>query len=141
MRGLTGSYQHAAKFNVKCLIIVNESPWQTALPVCALRFARAAASVGLEITAVFFREDGIYNALDAAATDAGTPDLNQGWRDLAAQGGVRLLLCSASCQRRLPAGFDLPDSQQPDFRKVGFQQSGLADMLELLQQADRVVSF
>jgi len=126
---------------VKCLIIVNESPWQTTLSVCALRFARAAASVGLEITAVFFREDGVYNALDTAATDAGTPDLNHAWRDLAAQSGVRLLLCSSSCQRRLPVVFDRSDSQQTDFRKAGFQQSGLAEMLALLQQTDRVVSF
>lgn len=113
------------------MIIVNESPWQTALAACALRFARACESAGLQIVAVFFREDGVYTALAGTVADAGTPELSAAWRELAALSGARLLLCSASSQRRLPAGSETP----------GFQQTGLADMLELMQQSDRVISF
>ncbi len=116
---------------MKCLIIVNESPWQTALSLSALRFGRACDSAGLQIAAVFFREDGVYNALAGTVADAGTPQLSAAWRELAARSGARLLLCSASSQRRLPAGSDL----------AGFQQTGLADMLELMQLSDRVISF
>jgi sulfur relay (sulfurtransferase) complex TusBCD TusD component (DsrE family) len=116
---------------VKCLIIVNESPWQTGLATCALRFAEAAGSVGLQISAVFFREDGVYHALGGTLTDAGTPELTSGWLAIAARTGTRLLLCSASCQRRLPAAASAPE----------FSQTGLADMLELMQEADQLVTF
>lgn len=116
---------------MKCLIIVNESPWQSGLGICALRFARAAESAGLQISAVFFREDGVYHALPATRADAGTPELTASWQQFAARTGARLLLCSASSERRLPAG-----SFSPEFR-----QTGLADMLELMQQSEKVVTF
>ncbi len=119
------------KFTVKCLIMVNESPWQTSLALSALRFAQAASTSGLEVVAVFFREDGVYHALPATVADAGTLELTGSWLEFAAQSGARLLLCSASSQRRLPAGSGAAD----------FLLSGLAEMLELMQQSDRVVSF
>lgn len=116
---------------MKCLVIVNESPWQTGLSACALRFARAAPQAGLQVLAVFFREDGVYNALPNTLADSGTPDLAQAWKEFAAGHASRLLLCSASSLRRLPSG-----SHDP-----AFEITGLADMLELTQQADRVVTF
>jgi sulfur relay protein TusD/DsrE len=112
-------------------MIVNESPWQTGLAICALRFALAAESAGMKMTAVFFREDGVYHSLDGTTADAGTPELTSSWREFAARNSVRLLLCSASAQRRLPAGPPAP----------GFLTTGLAEMLELMQQSDRVVTF
>ena len=116
---------------MKCLIIVNESPWQTGLATCALRFAHAAEAVGLQISAIFFREDGVYHALGGTMADAGTPELTSSWRELAARTGARLLLCSASCQRRLPAAASARE----------FAQTGLADMLELMREADQLVTF
>lgn len=116
---------------MKCLIIVNESPWQTGLAVCAMRFAHAAEAAGLQVSAVFFREDGVYHALAGTSADAGTPELTTGWQQFAATSGSRLLLCSASCQRRLPPGSAVP----------GFHQTGLAEMLELMQQSEKLVTF
>lgn len=85
----------------------------------------------MQLAAVFFREDGVYNALAGTLADAGTPELSAAWRELAARCGTKLLLCSASTQRRLPAGCEITE----------FQQSGLADMLEWVQTSDRVISF
>jgi tRNA 2-thiouridine synthesizing protein D len=124
-------FVHLGKFSVKCLVIVNESPWQTGLSACALRFARAAPEAGLDVLAVFFREDGVYNSLPNTSADAGSPELAEAWKDLAARHASRLLLCSASSLRRLPSG-------SPD---PAFEITGLAEMLELTQQADRVVTF
>jgi sulfur relay protein TusD/DsrE len=111
--------------------MVNESPWQTGVALSALRFARAAATTGLQVSAVFFREDGVYNALLATEADPGTPELADSWLEFAELSDTRLLLCSASSQRRLPAGGISP----------GFFPTGLAEMFELMQQSDRVVSF
>jgi sulfur relay protein TusD/DsrE len=116
---------------VKCLIIVNESPWQTGLSLCALRFAHAATSVGMTVSAIFFREDGVYNSLPGTVADAGTPELASSWKDFSETHGARLLLCSSSSQRRIPAGSAGP----------AFLETGLAEMLELMQDSERMISF
>ena len=85
----------------------------------------------VEVLAIFFREDGVYHSLPSTLADSGTPELAGSWQEFAEQSGARLLLCSASSQRRLPAGND----------EAAFQQTGLAELLELMQLADRVVSF
>jgi sulfur relay protein TusD/DsrE len=117
-------------FTVKFLVIVNEGPWASGLALCASRFVRAATASGHEISAIFFREDGVYNVLPGELTDAGTPDLVKTWAELATTGRTRLLLCSSSRLRRL--------ENSPS---ACFAESGLTEMFELMLQSDRVVSF
>lgn len=115
---------------MKILVIVNRSPWGATLPAAALRLSRAMVSGGHRIDAVFFRGDGVYNALRGRGADAGTPNLADEWTALAGESGFPLLLCSASASRRLdsaPGG--------------GFREAGLAEMLERMASCDRVVTF
>ena len=115
---------------MKILVIVNESPWGSSLGVTALRLTRAMADRGEQISAVFFREDGVYHALPGRTADGGTPCLAEAWQVLAGQGGIPLLLCSSDAQRRL--------QQAPE---GGFREAGLAEMMELMVRSDRVVTF
>ena len=92
----------SGQFNVKVLVIVNESPWGGSLAVTALRLARAMPGQGLDIAAVYFRNEGVYQALAGRAQDSGTPCLRDGWLELSRQHGAPLLLCSSAAQRRLP---------------------------------------
>jgi sulfur relay (sulfurtransferase) complex TusBCD TusD component (DsrE family) len=115
---------------MKLLIVVNESPWGSGLALTAYRLARAATHLAGHECAVFFREDGIYNALPGQVTDAGTEDLALSWAALAESHDTRLLLCRSSTQRRL---IDCPPAP--------FQESGLTEMLELMHTVDRVVAF
>jgi tRNA 2-thiouridine synthesizing protein D len=119
---------------VKVLVIVNSSPWGGSLGVTGLRLVRAmlksGSGGGLRIAAVYFREEGVYQAQRGRITDNGTPALSDAWQDLAAQHGLPLLLCSAAAQRRLEAG-----------PRGGFREAGLAEVLELMSSCDRVVSF
>ncbi len=112
------------------VVIVNESPWGSGLALTAWRFLQAAAQAGVTVPAVFFREDGVYNALAGEAHDGGTPQLCAAWSELSRSGGVRLLLCSSSRQRRLPGPADAP-----------WQDSGLTELMELVLDCDRVVTF
>ena len=116
--------------DLKLLIIVTESPWGSGLALAAYRLAAAAARSGTVECAVFFREDGIYNALPGEVTDAGTVDLARSWADLAGGEGIRLLLCRSSSQRRLASRPAAP-----------FEESGLTEMVKLLLTSDRVVTF
>lgn len=114
---------------MKVLVIVNDSPWGATLPAAALRLARALLRGGHEIDAVFFRGDGVYNALRGRAGETSTPNLAAEWAALAGETGMALLLCSAAASRRLdnaPGG--------------GFTEAGLADVLERMAACDRVVS-
>ena len=115
---------------MKFLVIVNESPWGSGLALSAWRFVQAAVDRGIEVPAVFFRAEGVYNAVAPEAGDAETPNLAASWRTMGAENGIRLLLCGSSRKRRLP----VPPAG-------GFTESGLAEMLDLMLTCDRVVSF
>lgn len=115
---------------MKILVIVNVSPWAGSLAVTGLRLTRAMLGHGHDIGAVYFRDEGVYQAIAGRATDSGTPVLRDAWADLSREHGVPLLLCSAAAQRRL--------EQAPGGR---FREAGLAEVLELMRSCDRVVSF
>lgn len=115
---------------MKFLVVVNESPWGSGLALAACRFVQAAIDSGIHIKAVFFREEGVYNALSGEATDALTPDLTAAWVELGSTASVRLLLCRSSRLRRIPATKISP-----------FEDSGLTEMIELMLESDRVVTF
>jgi sulfur relay protein TusD/DsrE len=115
---------------VKFLILVNESPWGSGLSLSACRFITALIDSGSQVSAVFFREDGVYNALQGKVCDAGTPELLVKWEAFSDNYGTRLLLCSSSVQRRINEPASPP-----------FEIAGLAEMLELMASSDRVVSF
>ncbi len=83
---------------------------------------------GDRVAAVYFREEGVYQALDGRSSDAGTPALPGAWRGLAQHHGLPLLLCSSAAQRRLAA--------PPE----GFREAGLAEVLEVMNSCDRVVT-
>jgi sulfur relay (sulfurtransferase) complex TusBCD TusD component (DsrE family) len=118
------------KFSVKVLVIVNSSPWGGTLGVTALRLVRAMLHAGQRIAAVYFREEGVYQALAGRVSDAGTPALRDAWLELMAHNGVPLLLCSSAAQRRLEA---CPNG--------GFREAGKAEILEIMTTCDRVVTF
>lgn len=115
---------------MKILLVVNSSPWGSTLAVTALRFARAVIAEGMTISAVFFREDGVFHAVGGRATDAGTPALTEAWPEFARSCGAQLLVCRSSGQRNL--------AQSPF---GAFREAGLAEMLELMAASDRVVTW
>ena len=84
-------------------MIVNTSPWGGTRALTAWRFLRAWQEAGQGGATVFFRGEGVYNALDSAMADAGTEALAGAWTRLAENSDTHLLLCSAAAGRRLPA--------------------------------------
>ncbi len=123
---------HPDSLSVQTLVIVNESPWGSSLPLTALRFAEAAMGLGAALRAIYFQHDGVYNARAGAETDPGTPVLAERWADLAREAGCGLWLCSSAAARRLPGG----DAPQGAFEPVG-----KARFLEAVAACERVVSF
>lgn len=130
--GSRSGFVHPDSLTVQTLLIVNESPWGSSLPLAALRFAEAATGLGYALHAVYFQHDGVYNALHAAQTDAGTPELSARWAELARVAGCGLWLCSSASQRRM----------NPEATVSGpFEAVGKARFLEAVAACERVVSF
>jgi sulfur relay protein TusD/DsrE len=115
---------------VKVLVIVNESPWGSTLPATALRLVNTLLTGDIEVDSIFFRGDGVYNALQGRACDAGTPDLAAQWTTLSASTGFPLLICSSAASRRL----DCAPGE-------GFREAGLPEVMERLLSCDRVLAF
>ena len=116
--------------NVKILLVVNDSPWGSTLAATALRVAQAILQAGHDLQAVFFREEGVYNAISGTLADGGLPEAAQAWSDVAEQAGTALLLCQSSVQRRLETTPGEP-----------FRETGLVAFLDQLESCDRVVTF
>lgn len=114
---------------MKVLVIVNHSSWGSSLGVVALRLVAAMPQGGLEVAAVYFRGEGVYQALAGRVGDPGTPDLCARWLELAARNRFPLLLCRSASQRRL--------SQPP---ASDFREAGLAEVLELASRCERILS-
>lgn len=115
------------------LLIVNESPWGSTLANTALRFLRAALADGSRVRAVYFRDDGVYNAIGGEA-DAGALDLAGEWAAVAGEHGVDLMVCSAAAARRFPDAAE-------DVCGRGFRIAGLVELLEEMDHCERVVTF
>jgi len=119
---------------VKILVIVTESPWGSSLGVTALRFVEAVIEGGDTVPAVFFHEDGVYHAQAGSSTESGVPDLAAEWYGISQRSPVRLLLCPASSSRRLS------EDIRGGLHAIGFEEAGLVQLLEIADQADRVVT-
>lgn len=117
---------------MKIIVMVNASPWGSSLSTTALRFVEAAGCAGHDISAVYFRGDGIYNMLEGALSDDSLPPLKQAWTDLAERLGFELLLCSSDCARRVPVAV---------FDNTVASRAGLARWWQLADECDRMVSF
>ena len=120
-------------------VIVNESPWGSSLAGTAQRFVEAALQNGCSIPAVFFQNDGVYNALPGLAADDGLPSPFEGWIRLSDDHGVQLLLCSAAIARRLDR--QARNAIAVDEPGGSFHEAGLARMWDLAADCDRVVTF
>lgn len=116
------------------LLMVTHGPWGASLAGVALRFLRAALAAGHDVPTVYFRGEGVYQAMPGRRADPGAADLHDAWLALAEAHGIDLMLCSADSARRLPA--DVMDGLAAPWR-----EAGLAEGLARIGDADRVVTF
>ena len=87
----------------------------------ALRLARAITQSEHTLASVFFYEGAVQRAVQENECHA--------WQTVQAQTGTELLLCSQAADR-----FDVTPSD-------GFEIAGLATLVDLSHQCDRLVSF
>ena len=111
-------------------LLVQGAPQSTDAPASALRFARAALAAGHRIGRVFFYKDAVGIGNRFASDESG---VRGDWLALATERGFELAICIAAGARR---GLVEGESVQQGFAIVG-----LGQLIEAMEEADRLVSF
>ncbi|MCY4012728.1 MAG: sulfurtransferase complex subunit TusD [Gammaproteobacteria bacterium] len=111
-------------------LLVQGEPCTSFAPHNALAFARAAVAAGHGIGRVFFYKDA---ALLGSRFAADEQKLRDGWTALATEAGFELAVCiSAAARRGIVEEHSLAD---------GFTIVGLGQMIEAMEESDRLVAF
>ncbi|MDE0659326.1 MAG: sulfurtransferase complex subunit TusD [Gammaproteobacteria bacterium] len=111
-------------------LLVQGAPLATGAPERALKFARAAIGAGHRVGRMFFYDDGVSVANRFAADESG---VRTQLAQLAAQAHFELAVCVTAAGRRgIRAGESLAD---------GFVIVGLGQLIEAIEESDRLVSF
>lgn len=109
----------------------------------ALRFAQALLAEGHEIVRVFFYQEGVLTASSNLVVAQDQQDIAQQWQAFIQQHQLDAVVCIAAALRR--GVLDQAEAQRYQRAAVnlaeGYQLSGLGQLHDALQQADRVVSF
>ncbi|SFB15117.1 sulfurtransferase complex subunit TusD [Azotobacter beijerinckii] len=109
----------------------------------ALRFAEAVLAGGHEINRLFFYQDGVYNASSGIVAPQDETDLAAQWRAFVERHELDAVVCIAAALRR--GVLDAQEAQRYGRAAVAvmppWELSGLGQLHEAAQQADRLVCF
>lgn len=109
----------------------------------ALRFAQAVLTAGHEIIRVFFYQDGVLTASNNLVIAQDQQDIAQQWQAFIAENELDAVVCIAAALRR--GVLDQTEAQRYGREAAnlaeGYQLSGLGQLHDGLQQAERLISF
>ena len=109
----------------------------------ALRFAQAALAGGHEIVRLFFYQDGVHSATSNVVSPQDELDLPREWREFVTTNKLDAVVCIAAALRRgvLNAEEAKRYSRPAANLEAPWELSGLGQLHEATQQADRLVCF
>src|SRR5690554_4248539 len=109
----------------------------------ALRFAQGVIAQGHEIVRIFFYQDGVLTASNNLVVAQDQQDIAKQWQTFITEHKLDAVVCIAAALRR--GILDQTEAQRYQRAAVnlaeGYQLSGLGQLHDGLQQADRVISF
>lgn len=109
----------------------------------ALRFAEAALAGGHEIVRLFFYQDAVHNAAQSIVVPQDEVDSAGQWSAFVARHGLDAVVCIAAALRR--GVLDASEAQRHRRTAVNveapWELSGLGQLHEATQQADRLICF
>lgn len=127
---------------MKFTIAISASP-QSAASRRALCFSKAVLAQGHTIERLFFYKEGIYNALNTIIMPQDEPSIATQWHDFIVKNNLEAIVCIAAALRR--GALDASEAQRYTKQAVTIEKpwllSGLGQLHDAIQQADRFVSF
>lgn len=124
-------------------LVITGAPHSSSAPYSALRFARAALANGHRIYRVFLQGDGVLCASTLGQAPQDLLDVPALWQALAAEHQLDIVVCVSSALKR---GV-LNEREAKRYGKVHFNMSdsmdlsGLGQLMDAVQQSDRVITF
>lgn len=112
-------------------ILILEGPYQHQAADSAYHFAKAALDKGHEIVGIFFYQDGVINITKWMDVPQDDRHISKRWSEMGAK-GINMIACIASAKRR-----GIVDDSV--ISNTGI--SGLGQLTEIIDQADRLITF
>ncbi len=109
----------------------------------ALRFAQAALAGGHEITRLFFYQDGVHSAASNPVSPQDELDLPSEWREFVKSHQLDAVVCIAAALRRGVLNREEAERHGKPAANLDapWELSGLGQLHEAAQMADRLISF
>jgi len=120
---------------VKKIAVVVTTPPYSNLSVTALDYIETALKSGIELVGVFFYQDGVIHANQQAHIASDEFQCIKQWQALQQTFQLPLHLCITAAEKR-----GLSDEQPNTIHPI-FTVSGLGELIELVNKADRLVQF
>ena len=128
---------------MKLCIVVYGSPGGGQASATAYRYVKAALTAGHEIYRVFFYGEAVQNATRLAAPPQDEINLVQQWQTLGQDNNLDLVVCIAAAIKR--GVIDSAESKRfekdADNIHPSFNLSGLGQLIDAVQEADRSITF
>ncbi|RHW77118.1 sulfurtransferase complex subunit TusD [Colwellia sp. RSH04] len=124
------------------LAVIITSPPSSNLSVTAIEYVEAALAMQIDIVGVFFYQDGVMHANSYVDIPSDEYQANAKWLTLKNKFKLPLHLCATAASKR---GLCIDETIKPDSQLSNidnaFAVSGLGELVELTNYADRVVQF
>jgi len=120
---------------VKKIAVLITTPPYSNLSVTALDYVESALKSSVEVVGVFFYQDGVIHANQQAQTASDEFQCIKHWQALQQRFKLPLYLCITAAEKR-----GLSDEQPNNIHPI-FTVSGLGELVELVNKADRLVQF
>lgn len=127
---------------MNCVLMIS-SPPQSPATRRALRFAEALLDSGHRLERVFFYQDGVHIASSLLVCPQDEPNIAQQWQAFIQQHQLDAVVCIAAALRRgvVDAGEAKRYQLAASNLASGYSLSGLGQLHEAIQQAERVIHF
>ncbi|XRX42666.1 MAG: sulfurtransferase complex subunit TusD [Buchnera aphidicola (Eriosoma harunire)] len=128
---------------MKYTIMVMKSPYSHEKPRTAILFTHALLELGHVIDMIFFYSDGVLHANTMLTIENDEFNVSYEWQKLSMQFGFSLHICSNSANKR--GLIELNKAKELGFGKSNintyFKLSGLLELVNSIQNSDRIVQF
>ena len=120
---------------MKNLAVIVTSPPYSSLSITALDYIETALKTNIKLVGVFFYQDGVMHANQQVQIPGDEFQCIQQWQSLHQKYQLPLHLCVTAAEKR-----GLIDEEPNNIHPI-FTVSGLGELVELVNKADRMVQF
>jgi tRNA 2-thiouridine synthesizing protein D len=118
-------------------VVVTTSP-SNPLTATAIDYINQAIESKINLSGIFFYQDGVLNAAKHLAIPNDEYQINEAWKQINEKHNIELHVCISACEKR---GLSDETSDNSSNISSNFTVSGLGELVDLTSKSERVVQF